>query len=130
MLYLLDADNYIDLTVPNEERFAVGTDTPAPGQGKPLPNDPFVRWAIGPKNLYLNFSDPTILNLDKKQWNPDYVVIPKPFPEDSWIYLLIWGAAAGVPPSQRRTIPAAHPVSLLPTSILPLLFIALALDEK
>lgn len=119
-MYLLDADSYTDLTVPNEERFAVGTDTPGKGEGKPLPSDPFVRWAIGPKNLYLNFSDPTILNLDNKQWNPDYVVIPKPFPEDSWIYLLIWGAAAGVPPSARRTIPAAHPVSLLPTSPAPL----------
>ena len=100
-----------DLTVPNVDQFAVGRDAPLPNEGEPLPNDTFLRWAIGPKNLYLNFSDPTILNLKNKQWDPDYVVIPKNFAEGSWIYLLIFGTALGLPPSQRQFIPAAHPVS-------------------
>ena len=100
-----------DLTVPNVDRFDVGRDTPKPGEGEPLPNDLFVRWAIGPKFLYLNFSDPTVLNLKNKEWDPDYVVIPKNVSEGSWIYLLIFGNSTGLPPSERQAIPAAHPVS-------------------
>lgn len=98
--------------VHDEDLFQVGVDEPGPGQGQPLPNDSFARWAIGPRNLYINFSDPTILNLEDRQWDPDYVVIPKDYPEGSWIYLIIYGNASGVPARARGTIPTAHPVSL------------------
>ena len=99
--------------VRDQDIFGVGVDRPGPGEGQPLPNDSFFRWAIGPRPLYLNLSEPTILNLENQQWNPDYVVIPKDFPEDSWVYLIIYGNATGVPSGARLTIPAAHPVSLI-----------------
>ncbi|KAL8731715.1 MAG: hypothetical protein Q9181_004204 [Wetmoreana brouardii] len=96
----------------NQDLFDVGIDGPTAGQGHPLPNDSFVRWAIGPRNLYVNFSEPTVLNLHKKQWNPDYVVIPKDYPDGGWVYLIIYGNVTGVPSRARRTIPAAHPLHL------------------
>lgn len=102
--------------VGNDTLFEVGVDPPIPNQGKPLPNDSFVRWAIGPKNMYLNFSDPTVLNLRNTQWNPDYVVIPKDYPEDSWIYMVIYTNLTSVPSFGRATVPAAHPV--LPTLLI------------
>ena len=77
----------------------------------------FVRWAIGPKALYLNFSDPTILNLENKEWDPDYVVIPKNIPEGEWIYMIIFGNTTSIPSNARATIPAAHPVSTTASSM-------------
>ncbi|KAL8704103.1 MAG: hypothetical protein Q9201_002737 [Fulgogasparrea decipioides] len=94
----------------HQDLFDVGIDKPVPGH--PLPNDSFFRWAIGPRNLYVNFSEPTVLNLHNEQWNPNYVVIPKDYPEGGWVYLIIYGNATGVPPRARRFRPAAHPVSL------------------
>ena len=99
--------NQVDL-VQNQSLFQVGIDNP--GVPHPLPNDKFARWAIGPRNLYLNFSDPTVLNLENKKWKDDYVVIPKEFPEGSWIYLIIYGNSSAPTPGLRRIIPAAHPV--------------------
>ncbi|KAL8952388.1 MAG: hypothetical protein Q9222_001697 [Ikaeria aurantiellina] len=96
----------------NDELFGVGGVNPVPGQGHPLPSDLFFRWAIGPRNLYLNYSEPTIMNLDKKQWNPDYVVIPKDYPEGSWVYMVIYGNTTDVQPMGRQLIPAAHPIHL------------------
>ncbi|KAI4287115.1 MAG: hypothetical protein L6R35_003630 [Caloplaca aegaea] len=95
----------------NETLFEVGVDPYREGQGRPLPNDAFVRWAIAPKAMYLNFSDPTVLNLRNTKWNPDYAVIPRDYPEDSWIYMVIYGNRKSVPSSGRLTIPAAHPQS-------------------
>lgn len=99
--------NKTDL-VQDQDLFQVGIDRP--GVPHPLPNDSFARWAIGPRNLYLNFSDPTLLNLENKKWEDDYVVIPKEFPEGSWIYLIIYGNSTAPTPGLRRIIPAAHPV--------------------
>ncbi|KAL8709877.1 MAG: hypothetical protein Q9220_005493 [cf. Caloplaca sp. 1 TL-2023] len=96
----------------NDELFEVGGVNPVPGQGHPLPSDLFFRWAIGPRNLYLNYSEPTIMNLNNKQWNPDYVVIPKDYPEGSWVYMVIYGNTSDVQPTGRQTIPAAHPIHL------------------
>ncbi|KAL9020067.1 MAG: hypothetical protein Q9185_002681 [Variospora sp. 1 TL-2023] len=95
----------------NETLFEVGVDPYREGQGRPLPNDAFVRWAIAPKAMYLNFSDPTVLNLRNTKWNPDYAVIPRDYPEDSWIYMVIYGNRKSIPRSGRLTIPAAHPQS-------------------
>ena len=105
-----------DLEQKNVDLFEVGRDKPLAGEGEPLPTDTFVRWAIGPEPLYLNFSEPTILNLQNKEWKDDYVVIPKPATNGSWIYLLIIGNATGLPPNPnpRQFIAAAHPVSLIP----------------
>ncbi|KAL8649405.1 MAG: hypothetical protein Q9210_004422 [Variospora velana] len=98
--------------VGNDTLFEVGVDLYREGQGRPLPNDAFVRWAIAPKAMYLNFSDPTVLNLRNTKWNPDYAVIPKDYPEDSWIYMVIYTNRTSIPSSGRLTIPAAHPIHL------------------
>lgn len=90
--------------------FEVGIDPYEEGQGQPLPNDAFIRWAIAPRAMYLNFSDPTVLNLRNREWNPDYAVIPKDYPADAWIYLVIYTNSTSIPTSGRLTIPAAHPV--------------------
>ncbi|KAI4183414.1 MAG: hypothetical protein LQ348_004687 [Seirophora lacunosa] len=96
----------------NDTLFEVGLDPYVEGQGHPLPNDAFVRWAIAPKAMYLNFSDPTVLNLRNTKWNPDYAVIPKDYPEDSWIYMVIYTNRTSIPSSGRQTVPAAHPIHL------------------
>ena len=41
------------------------------------------RWQIAPMSMWLNYSNPTILNLDNSTWNPEYAVIPgKPLPKN------------------------------------------------
>lgn len=99
----------------NQDLFEVGLDAPGPGQGHPLPNDQFRRWAIGPRPLYLNFSDPTILNLQNTNYKADYVVIPQDVPEGGWIYMIIYGNATGTgaPVGSRLLASVAHPVSLI-----------------
>ena len=61
--------------------------------------------------MWLNFSDPTVLNLDKTKFLPEKVVIPKNYPAGSWVYLVI----TSFPPQDledrdRLFVPAAHPV--------------------
>ncbi|KAI4200170.1 MAG: hypothetical protein LQ350_004131 [Teloschistes chrysophthalmus] len=98
----------------NQDLFEVGLDAPGPGQGHPLPNDQFRRWAIGPRPLYLNFSDPTILNLQNTNYKADYVVIPQDVPEGGWIYMIIYGNATGTgaPVGSRLLASVAHPLHL------------------
>ncbi|KAL8662030.1 MAG: hypothetical protein Q9202_005084 [Teloschistes flavicans] len=98
----------------NQDLFAVGLDRPAPGQGHPLPTDPFARWAIGPKPLFLNLSDPTILELQKTQYNADYVVIPEDVLDGSWVYMIIYGNAtgSGAPIGNRLLAAVAHPLHI------------------
>ncbi|MCJ1267361.1 hypothetical protein MMC22_007246 [Lobaria immixta] len=90
--------------------FGVGLDIPSPGQGRPLPTDRFAHWAIGDRPLWLNFNDPTILNLDNKTFNPDYVVIPEDYPA-GWVYLLVTAIPLAQEP-ERIPIGAAHPIHL------------------
>ncbi|KAL9582234.1 MAG: hypothetical protein Q9212_003409 [Teloschistes hypoglaucus] len=99
----------------NQDLFEVGLDASAPGQGHPLPNDEFRRWAIGPRPLYLNLSDPTILDLQDTNYKADYVVIPQDVPEGGWIYMIIYGNATGTgaPVGNRLLASVAHPVSLV-----------------
>ncbi|MCJ1467290.1 hypothetical protein MMC07_005914 [Pseudocyphellaria aurata] len=92
--------------------FGVGLQRPDPGQGKPQPNDSFNHWALGANPLYLNFSNPTILNLNNKTFNPDYVVIPEDYPEGSWVYLLITADPFAASGPRRLDIPASHPIHL------------------
>jgi Multicopper oxidase len=91
--------------------FEVGLQMPPPNGGRPLPTDQFSRWAIGRVPLWLNFSDPTIQNLDNTTFNSDYVVIPQNAPKDAWIYLIILSNDTDIPDPTRRFVPAAHPVS-------------------
>ena len=74
-----------------EQVFDVGL-TNASGEAPPLYGQ-FRRWTLGPQPMWLNFSDPTVLNLDRRpeDFDPRYVVIPEDYPADSWVYLLIVG---------------------------------------
>ncbi|KAI9797575.1 MAG: hypothetical protein M1835_007839 [Candelina submexicana] len=71
--------------------FEVGLVSPSLGHGYPLPNDTFGRWAISDRPMWLNFSDPTILNLEKFHWNPELALISDDSPKGSWIWLVITG---------------------------------------
>lgn len=96
-----------------KEPFEVGVEQPQPPKGRPKPNDIFFRWAIGAEPMFLNFSDPTILNLKNKVWAPEKVVIPKDYPVGSWVYLIITGAEPPVRVDpDRQFFRAAHPIHL------------------
>ena len=96
--------------------FEVGLGKLLPPNGHPKPNDIFARWAIGAEPMFLNFSDPTIVNLKNKVWAPEKVVIPKNYPVGSWVYLIITvpPPSTGPPPNfpNRSFVPVAHPIHL------------------
>ncbi|KAJ3524320.1 hypothetical protein NM208_g12103 [Fusarium decemcellulare] len=79
---------------------------------RPALGDNFTWWSFGDDPLWLNFSDPTILNLDNKTWSKDYVVIHDNN-KDGWVYLVITAPASpqvGLP--GRSFFPVAHPLHL------------------
>lgn len=80
--------------------------------GKPLPGDNFTRWSIGEDPMWLNFADPTIINLHNTSWSKDYVVVtrPKDFKEDQWVFLAITAPPRNILPNKRKFVPVAHPV--------------------
>lgn len=89
--------------------FSVGVQK---ADGKPQPHDNFTRWAMGERPLWLNFADPTIINLHNTSWNPDYVVIPADYPADAWVYLMITAHETKKSKHPERVFfGAAHPVS-------------------
>ena len=76
------------------------------------------RWQMGEKPLWLNFSNPTILNINQgKKWdNPalsDLAVVDEQnaITKDSWIYLLITATKFPYGVKDRSFAPAFHPVS-------------------
>lgn len=79
------------------------------------------RWQMGQHPLWLNFSDPTILNfhtnLSESNWpsKPDLAVVTESNANtaESWIYLMITTTKFPFSGERRinRFIPAAHPVS-------------------
>lgn len=83
-----------------------------PTEANPAPHGNFSRWAIGEHPLWLNFSNPTILNLNNTDWDPELVVIPQNLKDDSWIYLLITATDIPVPTRDRNFVAAAHPIHL------------------
>ena len=86
---------------------------PAPAPGPLPPPGNFSRWELATQPLWLNFSNPTILNVNqaKTSWPPQMVVVPENVPANSWVYLLVtatafpFGASTG-----RNFVPASHPV--------------------
>ena len=120
---------YWDIKVPDQNEtdkmvnnsFEIGTEIPKPPDGRPFPCDRFARWSMGKEPMYLNFSDPTILNLqgDPRSFPDRKVVVDFPqdqwaHPEDSWVYMIITGMYHNDSRPRdldRRFIPAAHPVS-------------------
>lgn len=80
--------------------------------------DNFTWWAFGENPLWLNFSNPTILNLKNTTWNPDYavdLVVPDE-KKDKWVYIAITAPPAPMKTKPNRAFaPVAHPVSHNPT---------------
>lgn len=90
------------------EEFHIGKDG---RPERPAPGDNFTWWSFGANPLWLNFSDPTILNLDNTTWDKDYVVVPE-HNKDGWVYLAITSPGTPQPGLPGRSFfPVAHPVS-------------------
>lgn len=70
----------------------------------------YQRWDLTDTPLWLNFSNPTILNLKNTTWNPEYCVIPYDY-KHGWVYLVITGDLTRLEKTKRR-IPAAHPIHM------------------
>jgi hypothetical protein len=49
----------------------------------------YQRWDLTDTPLWLNFSNPTILNLKNTTWNPEYCVIPCELPVIYEIFLIL-----------------------------------------
>lgn len=108
---------------PFRHPFEVGIDEPKPPEGRPLQSDHFLRWSMGKKPMFLNFSDPTINNLRKNasQFSPEKVVIPEDYPDGEWVYMIITGNMTSKynqttseynnTAFARKFTPSAHPVS-------------------
>ncbi|KAL9101251.1 MAG: hypothetical protein Q9187_009265 [Circinaria calcarea] len=92
------------------DTFEAGLTTPT--KDHPTPHGNFSRWAIGEHPLWLNFSNPTILNLNNTNWDPELVVVPENLKDDSWIYLLITATDIPFPNQNRNFVAAAHPIHL------------------
>ena len=58
----------------------------------------------------LNFSDPTILNLDNTTFNPEYAVIPENYTA-GYVFLVITSQNLTNPPN-KNPVKAAHPIHL------------------
>ncbi|KAG5762735.1 hypothetical protein H9Q72_009171 [Fusarium xylarioides] len=77
--------------------------------------DNFTWWAFGENPLWLNFSNPTILNLKNTTWDPDYavdLVVPDD-KKDKWVYIAITAPPAPMKTKPNRAFaPVAHPLHL------------------
>ena len=71
-----------------------------------------LRWSADQAPLWLNFSEPTILNLDPAGGSyPKYLdVVTQNHPEDSWIYLVITLGLGKSKPGKFQ--PGGHPMHL------------------
>lgn len=96
--------------IPDKRTFRTGTQIQ---EGVPTSIDKFAKWAIGSEPMYLNFSNPTILELNKtaNSWASTRVVIPENAPENTWVYLAIISDEVHRLVGPRLVVPAAHPVS-------------------
>uniref|UniRef100_A0A0C4DHY1 Lcc2 n=1 Tax=Fusarium oxysporum (strain Fo5176) TaxID=660025 RepID=A0A0C4DHY1_FUSOF len=75
--------------------------------------DNFTWWAFGENPLWLNFSNPTILNLKNTTWNPDYAVdlVVPDSKKDKWVYIAITAPPAPIQTKPNRAFaPVAHPI--------------------
>ena len=96
--------------------FEAGIENP-PAPGPLPPPGQFSRWSLGKQPLWLDFSNPTILNVNKlrtaEDWPPQYVVVPQSVTTGSWIYLVITTNAFPFGPNPNKNfVPASHPIHL------------------
>ncbi|KAL9100135.1 MAG: hypothetical protein Q9163_004451 [Psora crenata] len=78
------------------------------------PDQTMSRWTAYKNPLWLNYSEPTVDNIDPadQTW-PDYLdVVTQDQPDDSWIYLVISANSDKKQNSHIDFYPAAHPIHL------------------
>lgn len=96
--------------------FEAGLDSP-PAPGPFPPPGPFSHWSLASQPLWINFSNPTIRNVNqaKTDWAPQMVVVPENVQPNAWVYLLVTATAFpfGTSPG-KNFVPASHPVSESP----------------
>ena len=74
-----------------------------------IPTHNYSRWELTGTPLYLNFSDPTILNLDNTTFDPFYAVIPENYTQ-GFVYLVLTAQNLGFP--NRTLAENNHPIHL------------------
>ncbi|KAI1206116.1 multicopper oxidase-domain-containing protein [Annulohypoxylon truncatum] len=85
---------------------------------RPAPADNFLFWSFGKNPLWLNFSNPTILNLNNASFDPDYVIVYDNTTENDpnnpsrWVYMVITAPDTSQVDSKKTFVPAAHPLHL------------------
>ncbi|KAL3427942.1 Lcc2 [Phlyctema vagabunda] len=97
--------------------FQVGLSPPGP---RPPWQGNISRWEMGDSPLWVNFSNPTILNINTgKDWEgdptlDDLVVVDESevLTADSWIYLLITATSFPFGTPDRQFLSVAHPIHL------------------
>lgn len=96
-----------------KDPFEVGTENPTSPHGRPNQNDSFTRWTMGHVPMYLNFSDPTINNLNKSNFTDEKVVVFEGKTNVSWVYMILTANMTGEKKHgvNRTFLPGAHPVS-------------------
>lgn len=74
------------------------------------PTHNYTRWDLTDTPLWLNFSNPTILNLDNTTFNQEYAVIPEDY-NQGYVYLVI--TSQNLPDFPNKIIGAvAHPIHM------------------
>ncbi|KAF2089865.1 multicopper oxidase [Saccharata proteae CBS 121410] len=69
----------------------------------------YIRWEVGSVPLWLDFGNPTILNLENTTWNPEYDIVEYDY-NQGFVYLII---SANLPTlNTTRPVPAGHPIHL------------------
>jgi FtsP/CotA-like multicopper oxidase with cupredoxin domain len=67
------------------------------------------RWSITDTPLWLNFSDPLVLNLDNQTFNPEYAVVGENFKDgEKYVYLVIQAGNLQTNPGPVTKFGAAH----------------------
>ncbi|KAL1985427.1 hypothetical protein VTN96DRAFT_7870 [Rasamsonia emersonii] len=85
--------------------------------GQQIGRDGVLRWTIGEKPMFLNFSDPTLLSLDNKTFDPEYDVYKYDY-DNKWVYIVVTGNGELLPPvpgldnSTRKFFNVSHPIHM------------------
>lgn len=82
--------------------YEVGLDTTQDFHG-------YLRWDILNQPMWLDFSNPTILNLDNTTWNPEYCVVDYDYTQ-GFVYMVL--TASALYPDHQKFTGATHPIHL------------------
>ncbi|KAF2875967.1 putative laccase precursor [Massariosphaeria phaeospora] len=68
-----------------------------------------LRWELADTPLWLNFSDPTILNLDNSTWNPEYAIQDYDYSNnEQFVYMVVNSGST----NPREKVGGHHPIHL------------------